>query len=539
MSHIKYIIGFIVMFSNTLVSNNLANNNFTIHKIYDDKIFYNFVSYENELYVSSSNGIYKIDKYGDNLILFDASISGAINSIFERNNNFKIKFIELPNVYPNLYAKAITDFAYLDNNLYVIARGKLLIYNNLKYSFNSAGSVRSITDNAIGTYGGVYVNGNKLNKITYTDGQIRKFDSITFVCYNGLLSYKDNIETKLYNNDNSIRTNGEYGAISDIYAISNSKYIVISDKGIYKYDNDSNEFDLIYTNQNKIIPIRNKINSRIKDRGEFHFIDDKRYISLNIKDNKIDIIENNIKYEIKDILESDINGNDFYAISKNSLLLSLKRTKDGLKLGEKFPIESSAHTISDYENLVFLLGDKGLSIFEKTKKKIYDNYIIEEFNKGAIYKENNKISFGSIHGVYTIDDIKDFEKSLIFKDFKIKNNKNFLYFGVFLFIFILIIIIRVLNKKNITDEQLILSIKRFIRKNLSSVTLKMLEIEFNLDYNEINSINKNFKPAKYIKTERLDLTKKMLLNKKTISEISEKTGYSETYLLKNKYKFLR
>jgi len=539
MSHIKYIIGFFLLFSNNLVSNNLSNNNFTIHKIYDDKIFYNFVTYENELYVSSSNGIHKIDEYGDNLILFDASIPGPINTIFERNNNFKIKFIELTNVYPNLYAEAITDFAYLDNNLYVIARGKLLIYNNLKYSFNPKGSVRSITDNAIGTYGGVYINGNKLNKITYTDGQIRKFDSITFVCYNGLLSYKDNIETKLYNNDNSIRTKGEYGAISDIYAVTNSKFIVISDKGIYKYDNESNVFDLVYTNQNKIIPIRNKIDSRIKDRGEFHFIDDKRYISLNIKDNKIDIIESNIKYEIKDILESDVNGNDFYAISKNNLLLSLKRTKDGLKLGEKFPIESSAHTISDYENLVFLSGDKGLSIFEKTKKKIYDNYIIEEFNKGAIYKENNKISFGSIHGVYTIDDIKDFEKSLIFKDFKIKNNKNYLYLGVFLFIFILIIIIRVLTKKNITDEQLIQSIKRFIRKNLSSVTLKMLEIEFNLDYNEINSINKNFKPAKYIKTERLDLTKKMLLNKKTISEISEKTGYSETYLLKNKYKFLR
>ena len=539
MSHIKYIIGFIVLFSNTLVSNNYSNNNFTIHKIYDDEIFYNFVSYENELYISSSNGIYKIDESGDNLILFDASIPGPINTIFERNNNFKIKFIELTNVYPNLYAEAITDFAYLDNNLYVIARGKLLIYNNLKYSFNPTGSVRSITDNAIGTYGGVYINGNKLNKITYTDGQIRKFDSITFVCYNGLLSYKDNIETKLYNNDNSIRTKGEYGAISDIYAISNSKFIVISDKGIYKYDNESNVFDLVYTNQNKIIPIRNKIDSRIKDRGEFHFIDDKRYISLNIKDNKIDIIESNIKYEIKDILESDVNGNDFYAISKNNLLLSLKRTKDGLKLGEKFPIESSAHTISDYENLVFLSGDKGLSIFEKTKKKIYDNYIIEEFNKGAIYKENNKISFGSIHGVYTIDDIKDFEKSLIFKDFKINNNKNYLYLGVFLFIFILIIIIRVLSKKNITDEQLILSIKRFIRKNLSSVTLKMLEVEFNLDYNEINSINKNFKPAKYIKTERLDLTKNMLLNKKSISEISEKTGYSETYLLKNKYKFLR
>lgn len=156
MSHIKYIIGFIVLFSN-----NLSSNNYTIHKIYDDKIFYNFVNYENELYVSSNDGIHKINVSGDNLILFDPSISGPINSIFEKNNNFKIKFIELPNVYPNLYAKAITDFAYLDNNLYVIARGKLLIYNNLKYSFNSIGSVRSITNNAVGSYSGVYIKGNK------------------------------------------------------------------------------------------------------------------------------------------------------------------------------------------------------------------------------------------------------------------------------------------------------------------------------------------------------------------------------------------
>ena len=119
------------------------------------------------------------------------------------------------------------------------------------------------------------------------------------------------------------------------------------------------------------------------------------------------------------------------------------------------------------------------------------------------------------------------------------NNNSYLFIGVVLFVLILIIIIRALNKKNITDEQLIFSIKRFIRKNLKSVTLKMLEVEFNLDYNEINSLNKNFKPAKYIKKERLELTKKMLGDRKSISEISERTGYSETYLLKNKYKFLK
>lgn len=46
-----YILNFILLF----------NNVFTIHKIYDKKIFYNFVTYENELYVSSNSGIYKVN----------------------------------------------------------------------------------------------------------------------------------------------------------------------------------------------------------------------------------------------------------------------------------------------------------------------------------------------------------------------------------------------------------------------------------------------------------------------------------------------
>ena len=36
-----------------------SNNNFVIKKIYDDKVFYNFVSYENELYVGSNKGVFK------------------------------------------------------------------------------------------------------------------------------------------------------------------------------------------------------------------------------------------------------------------------------------------------------------------------------------------------------------------------------------------------------------------------------------------------------------------------------------------------
>ena len=519
--------------------NNGFTNGFTIKKIYDDKIFYNFVSYESDLYVSSNKGIYKVTASGDDITLHDASIVGPINSIFQKNNNYKVKFVKSPITQPEFVTNTTTDFAYLDNDLFLIARGKLLIYNSLTYSFTPFGSVRSISDNAVGTYSGVYINGNKLKTITYTDGQIKEFDSITFICYNGLLTYKDSIETKLYNNDNSIRTKGQYGRISNIYAIGNGNYLAISDKGIYNYGYATNTFKLIYPAQKEIIPIRNKINERIKDRGEFHFIDNKSYISLNVNSFKTDVIDNDIAHEINDIVESDTNGNDFYAISKNEMLLTFKRTKEGLQLLDKLPIKNTAHTISDYDNLVFLSGNNGISIFEKTKKQIINNYIVDEFNKQAVYKKNSTIRFGSIHGVYTIDNLVDFEKNLIFKDFKISSQEPYLYLGALLFILIVFVVVKKVSKKNISDEQLISNIKRFINKNLSRVTLKMLEAEFNLDYNDINSIHKDFKPAKYIKQERLELTKKMLLKGKILSEISDKTGYSETYLLKNKYKFLK
>ena len=126
----------------------MLNNNFVIKKIYEDKVFYNFVAYENDLYVSSNQGVFKISSVGD-LTLYDKSIVGPINSIFEKNNNFQVKFESPPELYPNIYTNSVTDFAYLEDNLLVITRGKLLIYNNLLYSFNPIGSVRSISQNAI------------------------------------------------------------------------------------------------------------------------------------------------------------------------------------------------------------------------------------------------------------------------------------------------------------------------------------------------------------------------------------------------------
>ena len=169
-----------------------------------------------------------------------------------------------------------------------------------------------------------------------------------------------------------------------------------------------------------------------------------------------------------------------------------------------------------------------------------ENYIVDEFNTNAVYKNKNTISFGSIHGVYKIDNISVLEKELIFKDFKITKPFRYIYLGVLILIIIILILFKKKYKKtNVTDEQMITNMKRFINKNLGNATLKMLESEFQLDYNEMNNLSKDFKPAKYIKESRIELAKKMILSDNSISEISLKTGYSETYLIKNKYKFLK
>ena len=71
------------------------------------------------------------------------------------------------------------------------------------------------------------------------------------------------------------------------------------------------------------------------------------------------------------------------------------------------------------------------------------------------------------------------------------------------------------------------------------VTLNLIEEEFKLDYNELNSLSKAFSPARYIRQQRGALAKEMFLANNSVTTISEKTGYSETYLVKNKNRFIR
>lgn len=525
------------------------NNSYTIDKIYDDKIYYNFVIYDQALYVSSNNGIYKIDYPNSNqLIPFDNEVKGPINTDFSKNNNYIVKFTDIDfDIRPKVVLDGITDYAYFGNNLFIIRRGVLTSFKSLSYKYKPFESVRSITENTIGTYNGIFFNNSKLKKLKYTDGQIREFSNVTFVCYNGLLSIEDNLETIIYRNINSKRTRNQYGKINDIYLIDYPNFLVISDNGLYNFNYENYEFDLIYSSFSKkkpIIPLKEKTNNNSLN-NVFSFIENNKYVSIDL--NSLDIYEFDLdlNYNITDIIECDLDVGILYAISQDNNLLKIKRNSslNSFELIEKIPINLTAHTISNYKNLIFLSGNNGLSIYDKNKMKMFDGYIIDEFNRNAVYKSNDQITFGSLNGIYEFSDLNYLIKNLVFPDFEIKKAYNYpaIIISNLLLVILLILLInynRSIKNKNISNDKLIIKIKSFINKNLNIVTLKMLEDEFGLVYHEMNSLDVKFKPGAYIKEIREITAKKMFWNNKNISEISKKTGYSESYLVKNKTRFI-
>jgi hypothetical protein len=538
---IKYILFSLIFFN---------NNTYTIDKLYEGKIFYNLVVYENELYVSSNSGIYKIDSSNNNsLLIFNKDVIGPVKTDFTKDNDFKVKFQKIDggfelgvNIQPKVLLNALTDYAFHNNRLFIIRRGKLVSFKKLTYSYTPYESVRSITKNTVGSYNGIFINGEKLKKLKYTDGQIKEFDSITFVCYKGLLSYENNIETIIYTG-NDKRNEKKYGNVYDVFLINHPNYLVVSSNGLYNYNSEVNSFNLIYKSQNEIIPARvNKNDNKIGNNGFFSFVDNNELISINVNTLDIEILGNWLDKNVDDILLCDVETNNIYTISGNKYLLRYKTSSDGLELIEKTPINLTAHTISDFGNLIFLSGNNGLTIYDKNKRKMFDGYILDEFNKNAVYKSENEISFGSINGVYSFKNLKEFSKNLTFSDFKIEKSYTYEFFFFFIALFILITVLvkkyNSSNKRNVSREKLVLNIKNFIQNNLNSVTLKMLEDKFDLAYYEINSLDKDFKPAVFIKNSRKIKAQKMFFDKKSMSEIAQKTGYSETYLLKNKTKFI-
>ena len=178
-------------------------------------------------------------------------------------------------------------------------------------------------------------------------------------------------------------------------------------------------------------------------------------------------------------------------------------------------------------------GNKGLSIYDLSENQLYNNVVIDEFNRGAMFKTDNAFSLGSIHGVYRFENI-DLLVDSISSNF-VSNEVNYRNDTILILLVILsgfIVLIYMLNnrRRRYNNQEMVIAIKKYIDANLNKVDVVAICEKFNIDNNLLYHLDSDFKPGDYIKQKRKEKAVELIAKGFSIEKISKATGYSVSYL---------
>ena len=529
----------LISFLSLCIEVNFAQNKYTLISMYDDKNYYSVVDDGENIYLGTDKGIYKIDQ-SNNIILFDNLTIGSINSSLKKKE-LNIKFLNPPPFVPlqEEYLNCISDLLIRDKDLFIISRGKLFVFRELWYNFTPFESVRSITKNYIGSYSGIFKGNDLVNYPTYTNGQIKEFDEVTFICYDGLVEIINDQVNFIYDYNLDDK---KLGRFSNIFKLSESQFIVISSKGIFLYNTKNDGFKLIYdSNNSPVIPTRKIFRNGYEFR-EFGFsFAYKNSINLmNLETFEVSKLTfDKLGENIIDIVNK---GSHYYLISEQKKLYKLSvdfsnpSDSERNQIVEVINLHQLKHTIEMFDGYIVLTGNNGLSIYDTYNEKLYERVLVEEFNKGSVYLDDKSLKIGGLYGVYSFENFdlnfKKILQSMPTKSMPI-NYWMILFFMSLVLIGILIYLyISSRTQKGLAKENLIDEIKDYINKNISVITINAISENFNLDYNQLYQLSNDFKPGKYITEQRQKIATQLIKKDKHLKEIAEKTGYSQSYLIR-------
>ena len=522
----------------------LNGQNFEINKILSSNYIHNIVSNEKGVYIGTSDGIFVVDE-AYNLKLFNAKIKGAINDNFDPANASLIRYTNsynefLPKFYQNNSVSAVKQ----DDHLLLVSRGKLFAYKKTFYSFESTPSVRSISSNYLGTYGGIFKNGAKLEYPTYSSGKIREFDNKTFICYDGLYIVDDNgnaTDFKSFEYTSLERQSSfqyEIGLIRDIIYIKKDTYVLFSTRGVYLFELSNKKLTPMYELESQDDFV--EFIDHVKSLGIYFFNKNSIY-KLDVKERNIELIKR-LDFSIKFLTIDKKKGiNKLYVISTSNKLLSYEYVGNKWVMQELCNLNPSSHSIYNVNNYLLIAGNNGLDVFDLTSYKFFKNVIPDELNKYAFYSDKNEVQLGGVYGIYKFntEDLKSNFNTPNEPNQKTNTEKAFSYEVIFilLLIILVLVVLLVLKTKNNTaksknNDLKLKEIDRYIESNISSVSLKELTDHFDLKVHDIYEIMEGIKPGKYIRDKRMKIVNKMRKEGASIEDISQKSGFSISYLKK-------
>ncbi len=512
--------------------------------------FYNLVQNDKgDFYAGTSNGVYELK--GEKTSHFDSKsgyvkigVNGKIEidstGISSHESTQYLYLLPYPNEKRQEYHSGN------EQQFYIVSGGRLFIFDIVPYSITHRNqSVRSITKNVVGTYSGVYYKGAKMEFPTLTDGYIREFGDTIFICYGGLFMITPQktanflTETPYSAYIDSI----EVGYVDDIfYSRQYHSFIFSSSNGVYSMGEDMKS-------PKKIYPVSNGepvVLLGVKDG--FIFTVANKLISYSSKDDRIAYLDSTSENIISGY---KLNNRIIYTLSNHTLYRS--STTGYFKKVANF---NDAHTLlAINEKELIIAGNQGLYHFNIETKTTSNIIYGVEFNRKALYIENNKLYAGSINGLYTID-LSQIQKLINRNKINLDKSNNlitYLYWGtaavlvilVFLFIIFRLRQQLIKSRKKIMEVQAEVDsvkekkldknmIEQFIRENLSTASIKSINEQFNTNTSQIYALLEPDKPGTIIQKLRLEMVMEMKKSGADAQQISEISGLSESYIKKIK-----
>ena len=521
----------------------INGQNFELDKILSTPYILNIVTNEKGVFLGTKDGIYRFDN--NKLHLVDDNIKQPINSNLEPLDLSFIQYAKsynelLPKEYQNSFITTIEQ----NGKLMVVSRGKLFVFKKTFYDFQPNNSVRSISENYLGTYGGIYNNGELLKYPTYTSGKIREFEDKTFICYDGLFVIDKNGNTKDYKSFETASLEKKtsfaknIGLVKDIIPMDKDSYFVFSSRGIYLFNLKNTKITTLFelTEEDDFV----EFIDFIEDLGVYFFTKNAVY-KFNINENKIQLIH---KAELSHTfltVDKRKGINKFYAISSTDKLVSHEYVNEKWSIQELADVNPLCHSIYYMNNYLLLVGDNGLDVYDLTTGKLFENIISDELNKYAYNVSGDEIQLGGIYGLYKFS-FQDLKNHLDFYETKTpelnRPKESPLITKIFLVLFsMLLIVVLLLNRKRKADNVKVHSMRRekidaYIESNISTVTIKEISDQFDIKVHELYEIMDGVKPGKYIRDKRVKIVNRMRKEGASTEEIAEKSGFSISYLKK-------
>lgn len=522
-----------------------AERDTVLNAVYSEPFFYNVLAdKKGSIFAGTSEGIFQLQgtklipykkepgyitlsKTGELVISTD-----GISNYYERKYLYLLPFPEL----------ARDEYhAGTEDHFYLCSGGRIYIYKIVPYSYSYAHhSIRTISENYVGTYSGIYYKGKRLAPPAprFTDGYIREINGITYLCYDALLTI-DPAKVQLTISDSTVQgipaTNDTFGVqFRDVYqSKGNGQFYFSSVTDLLKMEKGGVPVS-IYTSSKKI--------SEIVLVGEYksilYFSDGNYLLKSRIIDDKIDTLAT-LPAEIYD---GTVTERNIYLLTPEGLY-QLNTNNDVQKLT---PL-SQAHSMELISATEMVIAtNNGLFRFNTANKVLTPLIRGVEFNRKALFKKGDLLQAGSINGLYTIN-VNDLEllaaknKSLAEKQPLPAYIIILLLLALALIAVLAVLLLRARRNLELTAVQLkelnvdVLSrekIEQYISENLATASLKSITDHFNTNNSHIYKLIEPDKPGSIIQKMRLEKLIELQKEGKEIEAIAEATGLSVSYLKK-------